>query len=203
VKLATSLLLLSVLFLTGGLVLDERRQAFGALPVLARTTWASFSPETSGLAIDRGRETLWIADSDPRTVWRVEFEEPVSLRGLSIDTGLDRDLGAKGFRVRLLGPGETKRRLVGSDVVHEAVFSCWHVYRLAEPFATRAVELRVEDFGREPNSRWALRDVRFLADPSGVGPSSSIALASAFREALVPFLLGVAWLLWLSWPRKG
>ena len=193
-------LALASLFVVGARFLDEQRATWGALPVRAYATTATLSPETSGLAVDSRRETLWIAGGRQDARWSVTFDEPVELVGISIDTGLNKRMGAKEYRVRLTGPEGHVRTLTRRD--HESVFACWHVYRRPTPFATSSVQLRVLARGRRESSPWALRNVRFLVDgrvelPVDGGQS---ALRASLLDGLLPFSLGALWLVFLLWP---
>jgi hypothetical protein len=189
------LIWLAGLFAVGAAFLDERRGSLCALPVQPFPTRASSSPETSGLAIDLGRESHWVAEDGARAAWRVDFETTVDLVGLSIDTGFDRKLGAKDFRIRLWDPDGESHTLFVLDATHERLFSCWHLYRLRRPFPTQAIDLRFDDRGGGSEHAWALRNVRFLVSSASQLPKPS--LAAALREVWLPFVLGALWLLFV------
>lgn len=203
-KLALQLLVLALLFLVGAHHLDERKTAWGALPIMKLETSATTAPKWSGRAIDRSRETFWIAKDGRDDRWTVTFDEPVELSGLSIDTSFFRSFGANVFRVHLLAPDGETRILYRKS--HTDVFSCWHVFRMKEPYLTKTLKIEVPHIGREAGADWALRDVRFLVEGRGELPAWARKglPASALAEAAPPFALGVLWLLFLAWrTRRG
>ena len=201
-RLAVAILALALLFLVGASVLDERRTAWGALPYFDVETSATVANKWSWRAVDRQRETIWIAKDGRKDVWTATFDEPVELIGLSLDTSFYRSFGANVFRARLIGPSGEVRTISRSK--HTDIFSCWHQFRMDAPQLTKSVELEVPHIGREVGADWALRDVRFLVEGTGELPewAGKPSLADALREAALPFALGAVWLLFLAWRSK-
>ena len=194
---------LALLVFVGASYLDESRTAWGALPIMELETSATKAPKRSGRAVDDQRETYWIAYDGREDVWTATFEEPVPLIGVSIDTSFYRSFGVNRFRVRLFDP-EGELHTIGRTK-QEHVFSCWHVSRMEKPYLTKRVNLEVPHIGREAGANWALRDVRFLVDEKSELPESAKgrSLTEALRESVLPFGVGVLWLLFLAWRTKA
>jgi len=202
-RLLLQVVTLALLCFVGASYLDESRTSWGALPYLELETSATKASKWSGRAVDHERETFWIAKDGRDDIWTASFEEPVPLIGVSIDTSFYRSFGANLFRIRLIDPDGAVRTISRTKQAH--IFSCWHVSRMEASYLTKSVEIEVPHIGREAGADWALRDVRFLVDGKSELPESAQGrpLTDALRESVLPFVLGVLWLLFLAWRNKA
>ena len=202
-KVVLQVVTLAILCFVGASYLDESRMSWGALPYMELETSATKASKWSGRAVDHKRETYWIAKDGRDDIWTATFEEPVALIGVSIDTSFYRSFGANLLRIRLIDPDGEVRTISRTKQTH--IFSCWHVSRMEASYRTKSVEIEVPHIGREAGVNWALRDVRFLVDGKSELPESAKgrSLTEALREGVLPFGIGVLWLLFLAWRTKA